>query len=315
MISRSRLSKGTTRLLILIEDEIFLAHSIGLLLNLKNVQDDFLVVLPKRLIESHKLLLCGLNLDKYFHKLETVEAIFAETIISQWGSPLKKRVQKNWLMHLDKFEANKIVMIPHGLEIKNQVLLHDWKKKIRSLLKPSYSEYSNINYFFDSDFHFSRYKDIKYFKKNILKNPTFHSIYTPEITECVKNIRGVAYDNLVFCPKIKHVGYDNFIFIVKDAIINNYSLRLHPRETDLQKSIIDYNKLKPLIISQFSPIDILQLAKVYDYGTSVSALAKLVNIDVSLTNLTASDTIFEWSGWETFRKMPEDFLEFNEHIK
>lgn len=299
-----------THILILIEDEIFFSNIFGILIELKIQNADFLIIIKPSILRDH------LNLFEEFSLLNFVInpcQIHATYMISQWGSPNKKAGQKNWLMHTGMFKASKILMVPHGLEIKNAALRFTWTNKISTLIKKPYSEYQNITYYFDSEFHYQRYLDVPYFDPIVLKNPTFHSKHTQKIKEFMKSHGPKFSEPIMFCPKISHVGKDCFLSILSKAAETAALVRLHPREIVAQTNLAKQFKLRN--ISDFKPIHLFNAEKIYDYGTSMSAFACLLGINCTLENKTGVDLIFDWSGWSAFKHKSENFCQFNVKIK
>lgn len=294
---------------LLIEDDVIFVHSLGLMIELRENNSSYVVIVNHNSVSSKFIMMLN-ELSIRHLNYSNIDKLYCKNLISQWGGTKLSKKSKNHMMFDRKFSYEKLTMIPHGLEVKDKPLMGGLAWKIKDILLLNYVEYRKVNYFFDSKFHLKRYKRYEhYFGEKILKNPTFNSVHTNLIKEFIKN-QNMPFDTIVILPKIQHVSLGSFHNLIRKFSGSNFII--HPREAALQKEIL--NSTSESVISDYSALDILNTKNIVDFGTSLCAIAKLGRVNLDINNLTNCRLFIDDPMWSDFQSTKENFLQINEAL-
>ena len=295
-----------------VDDNTFLAHSLGTISYLKDKNYNFKILLGNAVTNSYRNILEEMNFSFWE---DTSDLGHSNLVFGQWGPAcMKDKNQLNYLMHNQIFDSSRKFYLPHGLEIKKRKLKLGWRGRVKEILNMNYSEYQNSSYFFDTSMHAQRMK--KYEKKlgtKILKNTTFFSKYTPSIMRAVLTVKHETHKELCFLPKIEHVGRTKFHSLLLSLYEKNYDFIIHPREVKEQKLIL--RELNINYTCDLGVLDIFGCKSVYDFGTSVSAITKLIDKPLILENHSNHELIFDSHHWMDFLKEKEEFVDLEYEIQ
>ena len=294
-----------------VEDNTFFAHSLGCIMHLKAKNYNIDLILGEKIGSKQVEILEEISVRTV--KTKNYSAA-ARVVIGQWGPAKRKLNQLNYLMHLPLFSESKKFYLPHGLEIKNRKLQLSPSGLLKDFLGLNYCEYLDSNYYFDTLMHadrMMRYR--KYLGSRVLKSPTFFSIHTPEIAKIIKKLRKPYFESLYFLPKIEHIGTDKFVKLVSNLSQSQDTFVVHPREYKKQALLLSERNIK--FTKNIDVLDIFNCQSVTDFGTSISAVAKLLGKRLNLKNLSDYDLIFETKYWEIFNKNPENFQELENDLQ
>lgn len=290
--------------LILIDDNVFLQHVIGLAYILAtqtkytveiviadNIDQSLLSyqILKKIELQNHCIALSKAPSQKKYDK-----------IFSQWGPPPSfvrqfSKIRQNVLAFKFNKLQGKWICLPHGFEIKINSLNITNKGRLRSFITHlsfnSYKDYEfYTKYCFDSKVHSLRYGNLL---KNIdlafIGSLTFNKEVLNELKSFIAPIR--SYKKIVIMPKMRHVDQMEKVF---SDLSSELMFVPHPREYDAQIDLLkQYGISDENIIHSLDLLKISDGTDVYDYGTSVSYIAKVSNSKLYFKNFTKNELIID----------------------
>lgn len=307
------------RVLILIDDRVFLEHIFGVIHLL--VEEEVAIDVHTPLHLPQDLLL--FQLLKHFDEQKFIRlcheipsGINYDTVISQWGPPRNfgrrfSGVKRNRLLHENNIQANQFMAFPHGFEIKHQKLGFTYKSQIRSLLLnfsfnpfADYKEFYS-KYFFESDFHRERYKGvIADDKAQTIGFPTFNPHMVACIGESIEKApisSNPLSGNLLIMPKMAHVNdFGKIDFEGMDYVVP------HPREFKEQVAYLSGLTENVKILPYLEFFRLSRDITIIDFGTSVGILAQLFGASVNFNSLLTQKLAFQPKDFD--RLLDENFF-------
>ena len=293
---------------ILIDDDVFLQHILGLVFALIDEGYNPHVITSDSITTSLtaiRILKC-LDADGSIklavaHRDTFASVNYYDLLVSQWGPPpnhfRRLKHAKNTLLHSFRWKYKEIFAFPHGFEIKCQSIQVSRMSVIRSILinfsSNPFEDYNNFytKYFFETSEHEKRYSN---FLSNNIKRTigfvTFNQLSIERIRRYIndKHIEVFNYpDNILIMPKLIHVN---------DAINNlrNFDglIFLHPREFRKQKILFKEEGTVRVSDTCLDYFALQERNTVYDFGTSVCLLAKVMGSKVIFENKLKTDLIY-----------------------
>lgn len=312
---------------ILIDDDVFLQHILGLVFALVDHGYNPNVIISDRITTSLTAMriLNSLDADGSIKLTIALRKTFTparhyDLLVSQWGPPRthfrRLKHAKNTLLHSFRWKYEEIFAFPHGFEIKYQIIQVSRMSVIRSMLinfsSNPFEDYNKFytKYFFETREHENRYA--KFLSNNIKRTigfVTFNHLTVGRIRNYINEnqIEAINYtDNILIMPKLKHV--DESIDDLKDF---DGLIFLHPREIRQQQILFKEKGSTRVSDTCLDYFALRERNTVYDYGTSVCLLAKVMGSKVIFENKLKTDLIYHP---DQFEKLASENLFTNSNL-
>ncbi len=289
---------GDPDFLIFVDDHVFLQHAVGLIFLLATRTELLTeVVIADSVDASLSAFRILLNLQANGRLVITKAPMRRDykKIFSQWGPP------PGWVRTFSKIRHNRLafqfrnavrgtwVCLPHGFEIKENPLPKiSYRAKLRACVTQfSLNPYADYRFYdrycLDSAAHEARYGNLLAGVSTLrIGSPTFNIETLTELKRATG--RPPEYGKLVIMPKQRHVEKIGSVLEKKSSDILYVP---HPREYVLQIAFLAENGVaENQIIASLDLMRIGNSTEVYDFGTSVSLVAKVSGASLHFENLT-----------------------------